>query len=299
MAQHEIENEYLKVTVDDHGAELVSVFDKGSGLERIWCADPAAWNRHSPILFPFVGKVIGGVYRYEGKEYEMKTQHGFARDAEFECVSVTKDSITHCLCSNDAMKAIYPFDFRLLVTHRFVPGSERMLEVVWEVQNPGEKEMFFSIGGHPGFTTPAGASETRDQYFLEFPGKESLEYILVSPESGFAVPWVSYPLALDQGYLPIANDLFDRDALIFENGQLSIVRIAKPDRSPYVTMECDGFPSLGIWSKPEGRFVCLEPWLGRVDDDGFTGELKDKAGEQRLAAGESRTYSYRMEFHPC
>ena len=299
MAQHKIENEFLKVTVDDHGAELVSVFDKGSGFERIWCADPAVWNRHSPILFPFVGRVIGGVYRHEGKEYEMKTQHGFARDAEFECVSVTEDSITHCLKSNDAMKVIYPFDFVLSVTHRFVPGNARALEVVWTVCNRGEEEMLYCIGGHPGFTTPASAEETRDQYYLEFPGKETLEYILVSPENGFAVPWVSYPLKLDGGYLPIANDLFDKDALIFENSQLSTVRIARPDRTPYITMQCGGFPFLGIWSKPKGRFVCLEPWLGRVDDEGFTGELKEKTGVQSLAAGSSRRHSYRMEFHAC
>ena len=75
MAMHVLENEYLKVMVADAGAELSSVFDKETDEERLWDANPAVWNRHAPILFPFVGKVIGGVYRIGEKEYNMKTQH--------------------------------------------------------------------------------------------------------------------------------------------------------------------------------------------------------------------------------
>ena len=78
-----IENEVLKVGVAYHGAELSSVIDKRTGKEMIWQADPAYWKRHAPILFPFVGNVNKGVYRYKGKEYSM-TPHGFARDMDFE-----------------------------------------------------------------------------------------------------------------------------------------------------------------------------------------------------------------------
>ena len=77
---HFIENERLRVTVADAGAELVSVCDKAREPERIWTGDGAVWNRHAPILFPFVGKVTDGKYRVGGREYPMKTQHGFARD---------------------------------------------------------------------------------------------------------------------------------------------------------------------------------------------------------------------------
>ena len=59
MGMHILENEYLKVMVADAGAELSSVYDKETDTERLWDADPAVWNRHAPILFPFVGRVIG------------------------------------------------------------------------------------------------------------------------------------------------------------------------------------------------------------------------------------------------
>ena len=75
MAMHKMENEFLTVSVSDAGAELSSVIDKESGLERLHDGNPEIWNRHAPILFPFVGKVVGGTYRVDGNEYEMKTQY--------------------------------------------------------------------------------------------------------------------------------------------------------------------------------------------------------------------------------
>ena len=91
--------------------------------------------------------------------------------------------------------------------------------------------------------------------------------------------------------------MFDKDALIFENHQIPMVRILKPDRSPFITMDCKGFPILGIWSKGEQDFICLEPWYGRTDDDNFSGELKDKKGEMVLASKEEANIGYTIEFH--
>ena len=50
----------------------------------------------------------------------------------------------------------------------------------------------------------------------------------------------------------------------------------------------------GVWSKPkaDAPFVCLEPWIGRCDNVGFDGELKDKYGEQHLKAGETFQAGY-------
>ena len=74
-----LENEYLKVSVEDHGAELVSVYDKENEREELWQANPPYWNRHAPVLFPNVGKHHNDTYRLGGKEYHT-SQHGFARD---------------------------------------------------------------------------------------------------------------------------------------------------------------------------------------------------------------------------
>ena len=100
MGKHMLENEKLKVKVSDRGAELISVTEKHSGRERLWQADPAIWNRHAPILFPFVGKVNDGKYRIDGREYEMKTQHGFARDHGFHLHRRNENKRVASACSD-------------------------------------------------------------------------------------------------------------------------------------------------------------------------------------------------------
>lgn len=60
------------------------------------------WNRHAPILFPFVGKVVNGKYRFAGREYETKTQHGFARDLDFACLEEDGRCLTQSLSASAA-----------------------------------------------------------------------------------------------------------------------------------------------------------------------------------------------------
>lgn len=295
MAMRVMENEVLKVTVADAGAELSSVFDKETQTERIWNADPAVWNRHAPILFPFVGRVVGGVYRYDGKQYEMKTQHGFARDLVFECVEETGVSVTHRLLPTESTRAVYPFEFELFVRHEFDAEDPRKLHVNWIVKNNGNGEMLYFIGAHPGFSLPTAKDSDKEDYYFEIPGREELSSIRVSKESGFAVPETHYPLKTDNGFFRFSDDVYD--TIIFDEQNIDTIRIAGPDRMPYVTMECAGFPFLAIWAKREGNFICLEPWFGRTDDDGFTGTLEQKASVLKLAAGESKETAYSMKFH--
>ncbi len=292
MATHVLENSALRVEIDDRGAELCRVYDREGGCERLWSADPAVWNRHAPILFPFVGKVVDGKYRTGGREYAMKTQHGFARDREFACLEQTAQSLTQELCADEESKRIYPFDFRLRVAHRLDAEDARLLHIEWAVTNEGDAPMYFAIGGHPGFLVPEGAR--KEDCFLAFPGRERLRYISAD-SAGFALPDAVHELTLCAGVSPCGETL--PETWIFEDGQLDAVELRRPDKSPWVTLNCAGFPLLAVWAKADGPFVCLEPWYGRTDDAGFTGELADKVSEQRLNAGETKRYTYSIRFH--
>ena len=182
MSTHILENEYLRVTVADRGAELISAWDKDRQEERIWTGEPEVWNRHAPLLFPFVGKVLGGKYRLGDREYPMKTQHGFARDLDFDCAEATPTTVRHTLADTEWTRERYPFAFRLTVTHRL---EGRRLYVTWTVENPGAETMYFSIGDHPGFMLPAGVR--KEDCGILFPGAEALSYINANP-AGFALP---------------------------------------------------------------------------------------------------------------
>ncbi len=89
--QATIQNEFLSLTVDTHGAEAVSL-KNAAGEELLWQADPAVWKRHAPILFPWTGKLPGGTFEVDGKTYK-GGQHGFARDMEHTLLKAEGDTI--------------------------------------------------------------------------------------------------------------------------------------------------------------------------------------------------------------
>ena len=290
---HTIENDYLKVSVDDHGAELCSIFDKLHNREVIWQADPAYWKRHAPVLFPNVGRHVEEHYRINGTEYPSK-QHGFARDSEFTCVDMTADSITHKLKSSDATRENYPYDFELKIKHVL---EKNQVSVCWEIVNHSNEPMYFTIGGHPAFNVPAdGSADNKEDYLLTFDGQESLTYLLLDPASGTALPDQTQTLELTDGTCKIDAHMFDHDALIFDN-QIEKAGIAFPDGTPYLELTCHRFPNFGIWSVPGSSFVCLEPWMGRCDDCGFKGDLSEKANINVLNVDEIFNASYEIKIY--
>ena len=289
---HVLETDALRVEIADAGAELKSVRDKDSGAERIWTADPAVWNRHAPILFPFVGRLTDGKYRVSGREYPMKTQHGFARDLDFVCTRESAEAVEHRLCASEGTREMYPWDFCLTVRHSVDAARPRVLRVEWTVENSGETPMLYSIGAHPGFLPPEGAE--KEDCLLVFPGKETLSYYLVNA-AGFALPDRIRTLQLADGAARWRDDI--SDTWIFDGQGVGEVSIAAPDGRPWVTLRCPGFPLLAIWANLKGPFLCLEPWFGRTDEAGFAGTLEEKKGMERLEGGEKRAFAYEIEFH--
>ena len=287
MSEHILENEALRAVIADAGAELISVYDRHRRAERIWTGDPSIWNRHAPILFPFVGKVMDGRYRVGGVEYAMKTQHGFARDMDFECVEACADCVVHRLTSDSWTRVRYPFDFDLTVTHRL---KGKRLRIEWTVKNTGDGEMLYAIGGHPGFLMPEGVR--KEDCRILFPGADALHYISAS-KAGYALPEAKTLDLADGGHAYQADI---PDTWIFEDAQVRRVGIATPDGQPFVMMDCEQFPMLAVWANPQGPFICLEPWFGRTDDEGFRGSIDEKKGIQRLGAGATRTMAYTIDF---
>ena len=137
------------------------------------------------------------------------------------------------------------------------------------------------------------------KYSIALPDANPRHYLLLDAAgSGLADTSKSYPFN-DAGnaYVPVTDTLFDKDALVFEDGQLPSVGLVDADKKPFVTLTCTDFPYVGIWSKPDGPYVCLEPWIGRTDNMDFTGDLNAKPGEQKLIANAEAVHTYTIEFH--
>lgn len=266
-----LENEALCVEIISKGAELTRIYDKEKDTEILWEGDPAFWGRHAPVLFPNVGKTYKNTVKINGVQYPT-SQHGFARDQVFQCVSADSTKASFVLEDTPDLRERYPFAFRFTITYELMG---KKLSVQWKVENPSEEPMYFTIGGHPAFRF-AEKEEGKTDYLLQFPGKERLEYVLFDFEHAAANPDKVYNLELNDGFCPMDEEMFRQDALIFDGGQVEEIWICHKDGTPYVGMEAKRFPSFGVWSVEGAPFVCLEPWDGRCDNIGFDRELSEK-----------------------
>ena len=148
---HTLENKELRIQINDLGAELSEIYDKTNRRQVLWNGAPAFWGRRAPILFPNVGRCWQNQYLINGTTYQVG-QHGFARDSQFSCTEKSETSVAHVLTDSEETRKVYPFRFRLSITHQL---SGRDLRVSWKVENLDEETISFTIGGHPAFCIPA------------------------------------------------------------------------------------------------------------------------------------------------
>lgn len=286
MGRYTLENDQIAIAVDSHGAELKSLVRKDTQTEYMWKADPEFWGRTAPVLFPFVGAVNNKEFRTKGHTFTMG-QHGFARDMEFELESKTEDALWFVLNSSEETLAKYPYAFVLKIGYR-LRGSTA--EVIWQVENPSDEGLPFSIGGHPAFNCPIEPGKKQTDYQISFDVKGPITSTRL--EDGLASAETDV-YELKDGFLPVTEHLFDKDALIIEGQGVKKVALCDAQGKAYLTVSMDA-PLFGIWS-PTGKnapFICIEPWYGRCDDAGYTGELKDRKWGNLLAPGQTWKESF-------
>ena len=284
-----LSNSALTLQVSPHGAELCSIVHQGH--EYLWQADPAFWKRHSPVLFPIVGSVWQSQYLHQGKAYTM-SQHGFARDMDFELIHESADELRYRLTDTEETRKKYPFPFVLKIGYRL---QGRCIEVSWQVTNPASEDMYFQIGAHPAFYFPDYSPSDPRRGFFGFDRTEGLNYIRIA-EKGCVDTDTHYPLELTDGLLPLDTHTFDIDTFILEDGQVRKVTLYDNERRAVLALHFDA-PVLGLWSPPgkDAPFVCIEPWYGRCDRARYAGEYKDRDWVQHLTPGEVFRGGYTIE----
>ena len=278
---HTLQNDVLKITVADRGAELKSITEISDGTEYLFDGDPIWWKFSSPVLFPIVGKLVDNKYRAEGKTFELPG-HGFARTSDFWLVDATDSALTFALESNAATFKVYPYKFRLEISFELI-GRE--VKVRWKVSNVDDKEIYFSIGAHPAICCPIAYRENFDDCYLKFNRAEKSSCIRLKADGTLGREKV--PM-LDGDELPLSYELFKGDALVFDDLKSDEVSVRSRKSSKSITVRAKGFPYWGFWTPSQGGapFVCIEPWHGHADYENFAGELKDKEGIIALPAGE-------------
>lgn len=285
-----LSNSILTVQIAEHGAELQSI--KKDGKEYLWQGDAKFWGRRSPVLFPIVGRVWNNKYRHAGNTYEIG-QHGFARDMDFKLTDKEDKGAVYWLESTPDTLGKFPFPFRLLVGYLL---EENKITVKWRVENLGAMDMYFQIGAHPAFYFPEFDAATKDRGFFVFDRKSDLEYIMPT-EKGCVSPERHVLKLNKEGLMPIDIHTFDCDTYIFDNKQLKKITLLDKKKKPHISLEFNS-PLVALWSPtkthPDCPFVCIEPWYGRCDSVGYSGELKDREWIQKLEPKETFDVEYKI-----
>ena len=285
--EYQLKNEYLTVTAKKAGAELTSV-KNNEGLEFLWCGDKKYWGRQAPVLFPIVGKVNNNTYTHEGRTYHL-TQHGFARDMEFDEVTQKENELIFCLRANEQTKEKYPFEFQLSITYTLIKNT---IKVTYEVENCDTTKMYFTIGAHPAFNCPMVEGEQFEDYYFEFEKAGATRLIATSD-----VLLTGEEKAYNDQIVPLSLELFKEDAIILSKVVSDKVTLKSSKNSHSVSVNRKGMPFLGLWSPVGGApFVCIEPWMGHTDYLSNGDELSEKKDFISLETKEKFSCSYELTF---
>ncbi|KRE09928.1 hypothetical protein ASE63_05335 [Bosea sp. Root381] len=246
-------NDRLTVTIAARGAELQSVTD-AQGRDWLWNGDPAIWAGRSPLLFPVIGKHPGGEVLIGDRRYPIKS-HGVARTSLFEPVAQDDTSCTFRLTDNAETREAYPFAFALDMTYRLDGAS---LAMTARIANTGEATMPFCFGYHPAFRWPLPGADGLP-HRIRLGNGASPAHLRLGADGQLAPP--SHPSVFRDGVLTLDHALFDEDALIFAAGAGSQAWFGAGGK-PGIAVDYPDMPHLGIWTKPNGPFICIEPWHG-------------------------------------
>lgn len=249
----------------------------------LWSKQTDHWNRIAPNLFPIVGRLINDSYTLQGKSYRM-TQHGFARDMEFEVVEQREGFVRLRLVSGPESMDVYPYSFVFEVCYSLTEGG---IVISYETQNTGNEPMYYSVGGHPAFYL----EEALENYYLEFDEaiqleREELEGSYFSGETSY------YGVST---HLTLGDELFENDAFVLKNPAFKSVSLKHQNGETLIQMNCDSWMAIGFWTKKDAPFICIEPWWGWADHLDSNGELEEKAGIRKLNPGEKEQLGYSIE----
>jgi galactose mutarotase-like enzyme len=272
----------LTASISVLGAELQSLKDS-AGRELMTDANPAFWTGRAPLLFPIVGRLHDDSLRINGHAYAMQ-KHGFARKSVFRIIEVSAKHAIFRLVDSNATRIQYPFAFEL--DARFSLEGKTLYQTV-AVRNNGDSEMPFSFGFHPAFAWPLPAGGAREDHCISFEHPEPASLARVTPYGTIAPDPVPSPV--DDRSFALHDALFGDDALVWRELSSHRLDYGAPG-FPSLDIEFPDTSMLGIWTKPGAGFVCIEPWAGIADPEGFAGAFADKPGIMHLLPGCTRSF---------
>ena len=281
-----LENEFLELAVSSLGAELLYIRSK-KGTQFLWEGSEKSWKNRAPLLFPICSNLKEDTYTHKGKTYHM-AKHGFAKYKEFSGEKLSDGRLKFTLTADEETKKEYPFCFKLCVYYELLQNT---LKITYCVENRGKDEMYFSIGAHEGYYCPEGIEE----YYLEFESIRDLDRVVT--RNGLTT-FDTEQIAENSKTFPLYNDYFvGGKSIVIKNTDLNKVTLVHKNSSKRITVDFDGFSYFLLWTIPEEKYICLEPWHGMCDFEGSDFEISKKGAIITLKDGEKFETVHTITFY--
>lgn len=196
--------------------------------------------------------------------------HGFAAGSEFEVVEHSNQRVTLLLRNNASTETQYPFNFSFLVCYEI---QNTLLQITYVVHNLDSKQMYFGIGGHPGFRVPFNPLLKFSDYYLEFSSICTPTRVGMSDDCFVSGIDETFPL-IDSKRINLQHRMFDNDAIVLKNTAKSVVLKSDLDSASI----CVTFPQLsylGLWhaANTDAPYLCIEPWSSLPSRKGIVEDL--------------------------
>ncbi|WP_062356914.1 aldose 1-epimerase family protein [Bacillus kwashiorkori] len=266
-----LKNSDLLVEIRELGAEIVQIKNLHNDLAYIWHGDPKYWSGHAPVLFPIVGNVANGEIRVDGITYQLKN-HGFARKETFELVSQNNTTAQFKLISSERTLSVFPYHFELVITYTL---ANNQLNIDYLVNNIDSRDIYFQLGTHTAINCPINKESAFQDYFLDFEEPETLIRYFMAEGNVFKEN-ESEIVIEDETLLPLNHSLFYDGSLIMKETNSNKVTLKNYLTDHQVVFTYTNFPTMVLWQPKDAPFICIEPWHGYPDTEGFIGEFKER-----------------------
>lgn len=283
-----LENEYIRINVNENGGSLTSIYDKVNKNELLYQPDERSWHGQDVVIFPFVARLKNGHYKVDGEDYYMKN-HGLVRYNKVTLSEKKDNMLILSFDSNDETLKEYPYKFSLKIKY-ILDGYK--LSIRYNITNIDDKPIYYEFGGHPalkvsGYETSDGfeydntkvefdTSLEIDKYYLDDTGS----YII-----GKGINKIPREVYLKK------NIISDSKTLIFDAKNIDNVILTTNGYS--FKFDISEAEILAFWCDPKyGDYICIEPWWGIPDIINPNLELKDKPLMHSLNPFESEEKGY-------
>lgn len=170
-----------------------------------------------------------------------------------------------------------------------VKGKE--VKTKYKVVNKDTKKISFGLGGHPAYKCEYSSGK----YRLEFEDIEDEIEIYQLQDGLVKLTPEKLGKFFRENRIFLDKKTFENDALVLKNLKSTTVYL-KTETKTVLAFHYKGFPYLGIWSKPEAAFICIEPWLNTADKIDSTGKFEEKENLIYLNPEEVFETEYSVEF---